>query len=206
MANKVSNFTELIQRVTASCLLNPLVRIDELDNHSVKQVDYLVSEKDDESQELGEESELEEEEKGFDILKNKKDLKKMVESEAIMSEMFDAVSDLKKAYVSLQEAHSPWDPVKMSVADVAVVKELKRIGRLKERFRRMSRSGGERMGFAGLREAVAPYEETVEELKREVKAKEAEVENLKEKLRSVSVTGKKGKLQSKRRVSCSQGH
>ncbi|KAK9279477.1 hypothetical protein L1049_013156 [Liquidambar formosana] len=136
--------------------------------------------------------------------------------ELLMGEVFDAVSAMKRAYVSLQEAHCPWDPEKMRVADVAVVAELRRIGVLRERFRRSGGGGGggrgRRRGGGGgvveLKEVVAPYEAAMEELKRKVKAREVEVENLKERLKSVTsltTNGKKGRTQSKRKVSCSLG-
>ncbi|KAF9598532.1 hypothetical protein IFM89_028064 [Coptis chinensis] len=199
MSNRVTNFTDLIQRITASCLLTPLT----LTHHPETSKDNNNQTEESEVDSSLETITTEECEQEEEHLNKNDDSNKLLETEALMFEMFDAVSDLKKAYVSLQEAHCPWDPVKMSVADMEVVKELKRIGRLKERFNRMRRSGG-KMGFAPLREAVVPYEETVEELRREVKGKDAEVENLKEKLRSMS--GKKGKfVQSKRKVSCSQG-
>ncbi|RVW63471.1 hypothetical protein CK203_058579 [Vitis vinifera] len=50
--------------------------------------------------------------------------------------------------------------------------------------------------------------ETVLALKRTVRTKEVEVENLKEKLKSTTSldsSGKKGRFQSKKKVSCSQG-
>uniref|UniRef100_A0A2P2IMC6 Uncharacterized protein n=1 Tax=Rhizophora mucronata TaxID=61149 RepID=A0A2P2IMC6_RHIMU len=90
---------------------------------------------------------------------------------------------------------------------------MRKLGVMRERFRRsLSVGGGRRKGGGGvglLREVVAPYEAVVEELKKEVKARETEVENLKEKLRSVTVTslsngnGKKGWPPSKRKVGCS---
>ncbi|KAM7258193.1 hypothetical protein ACFE04_013934 [Oxalis oulophora] len=115
-----------------------------------------------------------------------------------MNQVFDSVSSIKRAYVTLQEAHSPWDPEKIRVADVAVVGELRKLAVLKERYRRRRVSGGKRSGCVAkdggmVREVVAPYEAAVVELKREVKAKEMEVDCLKEKLRvSMEIGGKKG--------------
>lgn len=142
----------------------------------------------------------------------------------LMGEVFEAVSAAKRAYVIMQGAHSPWDPDKMRAADAAVVAELRRLGVLRERFRRssvgrelVSGVGRRRLGNGGVtvREVVAPYEAVVEELKGEVKAKEKEIESLREKLKTAtSVTsggsggGKKGRSsQSRRKVSCSsQAH
>ncbi|OVA17694.1 protein of unknown function DUF641 [Macleaya cordata] len=216
MANRVTNLSDLIHRVATSCLQQPLARGDDEspeNNSSENQTEYEEIEKEDEDEDSQQENE---EEDGFgglgDKKKNKMGLEREREMEALMGEVFESVSAMKKAYVSLQEAHSPWDQEKMSVADVAVVAELRKLGTLRERFRRRSRGDGGgrgRGGFAPLREVVAPYEAAMEELKREVKVKEMEVENLKEKLRSAmstSTTGKKGKFLSKRRVSCSLGH
>ncbi|KAF3663342.1 hypothetical protein FXO38_10684 [Capsicum annuum] len=88
---------------------------------------------------------------------------------------------MKKAYVSLQETHCPWDQYKMRVAYVPVVSELRKLGVLRERFHR--------------------------KLKQEVKSKDIEIDDLKEKLNMATLvsssnsSGKKSK--SKRRVSCS---
>lgn len=129
---------------------------------------------------------------------------KVRDMEILMVEMFDSVSAMKKAYVRLQEAHCPWDPEKMRVADVAVVAELRRLGRLRERFRRGGGGGGRGLDpyrEMGMGMVVGPYEAAVEELKSEVRAKEAEVEGLKERLRKASSS--KGRFHhSHRRVSC----
>ncbi|KAK9940693.1 hypothetical protein M0R45_017340 [Rubus argutus] len=120
----------------------------------------------------------------------------------IMTEVFDAVSAMKIAYVSLQEAHNPpWDPEKLRAADVAVVGELRKLGALRERYFRRRCNDGDM-----LREVVAPYEAAVEELKREVKARDMEVDNLKEKLKSIVRETNGGKKSwtslSRRKVYC----
>nr|GMD28288.1 IRK-interacting protein [Ipomoea batatas] len=221
MANKVSNFSDLIQRVTASCLLHPLVAAGHDDEVS-------VSRDGDDSDEDNYKANVEAEKENThyeDAGEEAADLKllgggreesrteRIIEMEMILGEVFEAVSAMKRAYVSLQDAHCPWDPDKMRVADVAVVAELRRIGVLKERYRRSVGSddggrGRRRVGAATLREVVAPYEAVVDDFKREVKAKEAEIQNLKEKLKTATSlahcstgSGKKGK--SKRKVSCS---
>ncbi|OMO86067.1 hypothetical protein CCACVL1_09831 [Corchorus capsularis] len=220
-----SNFSDLIQRVAASCLLHPLAAgrqepgdVDDAVTHSVIEEDpdgeeyyeYGNSSEDDEEKENG----------GKDLEKSRRfttrvwnNWEKTKEIVTLMEEVFDAVAEMKKAYVRLQEAHCPWDPERMRAADVAVVGELRKLGVLRERFRREARRGGCGGGGKGnvamLREVVAPYEAAVEELKRDVKVKEVEIENLKEKLNTVTCLsnsngGKKGRGFSKRKVSCSQ--
>lgn len=230
MANKVSNFSDLIQRVTASCLLHPLAAVRQdsgeiaAKNRNGHEVGYDSDELE-EDEEAAEEAEEEWSREGIRARQVPKGelvgVEKLVDMEILMNEVFDVVSAMKKAYVNLQDAHCPWDPERMRVADVAVVAELRRLGVLRERFRRSlivhgsggSGRGRRRNGVVGmLKEVVAPYEAAMEELKKEVKARDVEVENLKEKLKNSmalakgnSYGGKKGRSQSKRKVSCSFG-
>ncbi|XP_042017292.1 protein GRAVITROPIC IN THE LIGHT 1-like isoform X2 [Salvia splendens] len=214
MSSKVSNFSDLIQRVTASCLLHPLAGISRADDLS----DAGDDDDDDYHNAIAEEQEEEDFDDNEDLKINsdwgggdENPPPRMAEVEMLMSQVFDAVSVMKRAYVSLQESHCPWDPDKMRIADVAVVAELRRVGLLKERFRRsVSGGGGGRggrwgLGAARMREVVAPYEAAVEELKKEVKVKEAEIDNLREKLKTATSfdrVSSKSKGKSKRRVSC----
>ncbi|CAL0301722.1 unnamed protein product [Lupinus luteus] len=144
---------------------------------------------------------------GFNVLKAK-------QMEALMVEVFETVSSMKRAYVTLQDSRSPWDPKRMRVADMAVVADLRKLAVLRERFRwsvygngrRKGRNIGENAvggGGLSLREVVAPYEAVVEELKKEVKTKDLEVQNLKEKVEIIVANGgdkKPGKSQSKRKL------
>lgn len=204
MASKVSNFSDLIQRMTASsCLV-----------HSISTIACNIEDSDsDENKGSVEEEDHEEEEEyvnaqdQFNVnWEGAKDedsyvRERMVELDTLMGQVFDGVSAMKRAYVSQQEAHCPWDPDKMRAADMAVVAELRRLGMLRERYRR-SRGGRMRPSAATLREVVAPYEAALEELKREVKAKQAEVDNLTDKLKTAtSFNGGKSKGKSNRRVS-----
>ncbi|XP_073062139.1 protein GRAVITROPIC IN THE LIGHT 1-like [Primulina eburnea] len=183
MAMKVSNLSHIIQRITASCLLHP--------HHSGISTDGCDYQS--------------EEEEGFSISNhwekslnnNKEELPKMMEIQLLMGQVFDGVTAMKRAYVSLQEAHFSWDPERMRVADVAVVAEIQRLGLLRERFR------GSFRGTETLREMVAPYEEAVEDLKREVKVKQEEVDTLTEKLKTTTyASSARPKCRFKRRVSC----
>ncbi|XP_068312007.1 protein GRAVITROPIC IN THE LIGHT 1-like [Pyrus communis] len=220
MAGKVSNFSDLIQRVAASCLLHPLAagRHDSCDSP----VHRRTGDEDDElyEHETGDEHDEDdgdEEDEDDEVIDggglrfkagedrgSTKTNKEVVEMEMAMREVFDAVGAMKKAYVSLQEAHIPWDPEKLRVADAAVVGELRKIGVLRERFRRRHFTGGGERVMAGstLREVVAPYEAAVDELKREVKCREFEIQNLKEKLNGVANVShsKKGRSVSRRKV------
>lgn len=218
MATKVSNFSDLIQRVTASCLLHPLSATrhasdvsNRPDSGTDSDEDNYITEEEEEEEEKGEEEEdLKNWEGKSKSERTELSVGRVMQMEMLLGEVFEAVSAMKRAYVSLQDAHCPWDPDRMRVADVAVVAELRRLGVLKERFRRSVGGGGRGrrkvVAAATLREVVAPYEAAVDELKRDLKAKEVEIDNLKEKLQTAaslsgtSSGGKKGK--SKKKVSC----
>ncbi|TVU44337.1 hypothetical protein EJB05_03773, partial [Eragrostis curvula] len=107
------------------------------------------------------------------------------DAETLMAEVFDAVSGVRRAYSALQGAHCPWDPDKMRTADAAVVAELRHLARLRDRFRRSAAAGHiprPNPSAPPLREAVAPYEAALDDLRRQLQAKQAEVDGLKEKL------------------------
>ncbi|ESQ42469.1 hypothetical protein EUTSA_v10013123mg [Eutrema salsugineum] len=224
MSNKVSNFSDLIQRMTASCLLHPLsAGRQDLAGNRRGEYDTEEEDLDVEEEEEGEiqyEDALEKEYGKEETIRAKSksggsgvSVEAVQDMEMVMEEVFTAAAALKRAYVALQESHSPWDPEKMHDADMAMVAELRRIGSLRERFRRMrgTGSGGRRKNDSGrgmLREAVAPYEAIVKELKKEVKAKDNEIENLKEKVKMATSMangngGKKHRLLSSRKVNCS---
>ncbi|KAL2332916.1 hypothetical protein Fmac_014129 [Flemingia macrophylla] len=214
MTRKVSNFSDLIQRVTASCLLHPLAAAKAEDDSPYENEEYEEEEEEEEDENdeyddvvVGEEEDDAYEEERMVGLK----ALKVKQMEALMEEVFETVSSMKRAYVSMQEAHSPWDPERMRAADVAVVAELRKLAVLRERFRRSGGGEGRRKGrrrgaVASVREVVAPYEAVVEELKKEVKVKDMEVKNLREKLDSAvalsngSADKKPGRSLSKRKL------
>ncbi|KAI4373423.1 hypothetical protein MLD38_011550 [Melastoma candidum] len=141
----------------------------------------------------------------------------VLDMEALMSKVFDAVSSVKRAYMALQDAHNPWDPDRMRVADVFLVGQLRRLGVLRERNQKSvtcqgGSGGGGGVGVGGLggaglgvREVVAPYEAVAEDLRRQVKAWEAEVESLKEKLRCLA-GGSDGGGKKGRKLAFGAGH
>lgn len=192
---EMASISDLIHRVTSTCLTHPIARAHARRDVIEDEEETIEEEEEEEELDGNEEEEEEEEER---IMEKPGRIRDM---ETLMVEVFEAVSVMKRAYISLQEAHCPWDPEKMRFADGAVVSELKRLARLRDRFRR----GGIGVSVAAaapIREMVAPYEAALEELRRELKLKEAEVENLKEKLKSPTPR-KKSRFHGSKRVSCS---
>lgn len=226
MSSRVTNISDLVQRVTGSCLLHPLgsarhgCTMAESVSGGEDSEEHYDSQGEVEGEHLQEAEEDEEEKKRREAEsweRSKREMRSerlVVEMDALMSEVFDAVSGVKRAYVALQDAHNPWDPERMRAADVSLVGQLRRLGVLRERYRKsVTCQGGGGGGFGGVglgvREVVAPYEAVAEELRREVKAREAEVENLKERLRCLmggsDSGGKKGRRLSNRKLGFGAG-
>ncbi|XP_071699465.1 protein GRAVITROPIC IN THE LIGHT 1-like [Rutidosis leptorrhynchoides] len=60
--------------------------------------------------------------------------KRELEMINLMYKVIESVLHMRKAYASLQEAHSPWDPYKIKLSDVAVITELRKLTTLTETF------------------------------------------------------------------------
>ncbi|GJZ32940.1 gravitropic in the light 1-like protein [Tanacetum coccineum] len=198
LANKVSSFSHLIHRVTdsISCFQKPespasnftdhsFAHHDELEEHDActyKAYDYFEDE-----------GEVEEECVSYET-------KKEMEMVVLLGEVFERVSYMKNAYVSLQDAHCPWNPDKIRLSDVAVVTELRKLGFLQDRFHKSIRRNTTTSDLM-LREMLAPYEVALENLTADVKNKAALIDNLRDKLKSAIKGGRRKSRSSK--VSCS---
>lgn len=158
MTRKVSNFSDLIQRVTTSCFLHSFADDREEEYHS----DSFGNKPQDEQGYYGEEKMV----MGLKVISREE--KKLKQMRALMEEVFEAVSAMKSAYVSLQEAHCTWDPQSLREADVAVVAQLKKLALLRDGFHGSVSTVEEDEGRRR-RGGNAPYE-TV--MKKEVKAKD----------------------------------
>ncbi|KAJ1688560.1 hypothetical protein LUZ63_019950 [Rhynchospora breviuscula] len=131
--------------------------------------------------------------------------------ESLLAHVFDGVSAVKRAYRTLQQSHCPWDPHKIHSADASVVSELRKLDTLRHRFRR-TRTRAHTTGASpgpmlpspspSLSDAVAPYEAALDDLKKELKVKDAELENLRQKLGHSDLLGatvsRKGRSHSAR--------
>ncbi|XP_078427663.1 glucose-6-phosphate isomerase, putative (DUF641) [Wolffia australiana] len=165
MAARASSLSGLLNRVSFSCLNAPPT--------------LAPGEVDDSEPDEGGENEVAEEEP-----EEEEATAAGGAAEALMEEVFQAVAALKKAYVALQEAHSPWDPAKIAAGDAAVVAELRRLAWLRERFRR-----GTPSTEYPLRECIVPYAVAMADLKRDLKVKEAEIESFRERVLAIEGRG-----------------
>ncbi|GJN22818.1 hypothetical protein PR202_gb10417 [Eleusine coracana subsp. coracana] len=203
MAGKAVTVGDLIHRVASSCLSNRLpcnytlrdsVVDSDLEDEDDDPFADAVSSSDKCRRSPSHPPEEEEEEEEEEKLKIWEEEGRKAnggaggaETETLLAEVFDAVSGVRRAYAALQGAHCPWDPDKMRSADAAVVAELRHLARLRDRFRRAAAAGGRLPHPSApspppLREAVAPYEAALDDLRRQLQAKQAEVDGLKEKL------------------------
>lgn len=208
MAAKPVTVGDLIHRVASSCLSNRLPcnhtfrdsvdsDFDDDDDDDDPFADAVSSsEKCQRSPPAAEVEEEEEEDEKLKIWEEREQEKERLaaaskgaerarDADALMAEVFDAVSGVRRAYAALQDAHCPWDPDKMRTADAAVVAELRHLARLRDRFRRSAAVGHiprPKPSAPPLREAVAPYEAALDDLQRQLQSRQAEVDALKEKL------------------------
>ena len=178
MASKPVTVGDLIHRVATSCLSNRLPC-----NYTIRDsVDSDLDDDDDpfadavsssdkcrrspSAAELEEQQEEEEKLKIWEEGGQEERKAAKGDAEALMAEVFDAVSGVRRAYATLQGAHCPWDPDKMRAADAA---ELRHLARLRDRFRRSAAAGHiprPNPSAPPLREAVAPYEAALDDLQR----------------------------------------
>ncbi|OEL25033.1 hypothetical protein BAE44_0013949 [Dichanthelium oligosanthes] len=212
MASKPVTVGDLIHRVASSCLSNRLpcnytirdsvdsdlddddpfadaVSSSEKCRRSPSAEGVEVEEEEEEKLKIWEEGEQEGRKAAAAAAKG---AERARDAEALMAEVFDAVSGVRRAYAALQGAHCPWDPDKMRAADAAVVAELRHLARLRDRFRRSAAAGHiprPNPSAPPLREAVAPYEAALDDLQRQLQSKQAEVDGLKEKL--TAATGRR---------------
>ncbi|KAJ4797843.1 hypothetical protein LUZ62_049089 [Rhynchospora pubera] len=105
--------------------------------------------------------------------------------DSLLAHVFHSVSAVKRAYRTLQQAHCPWDPHKIHAADAALVSELRKLDTLRDRFRRARMRAPTTPASPPpmLSDAVAPYEAALHDLKNDLKLKDAELENLRHRLR-----------------------
>ncbi|PKA52490.1 hypothetical protein AXF42_Ash019116 [Apostasia shenzhenica] len=201
MTDRICNISGLMHRVTSSCLTHP--RAGGLHGHADGDDEVCASAMKWDGPDKDEMREENDSVEGIGIWKVKGRLSEM---EAFMTEVFDAVSALKFAYVGLQDAQSSWDPDRIHVSDAAVVVELRKLAHLHDCFQwGTGRAAGGRLA---LKDVVAPYEAALEDLRRELKAKEAKIMKLKDKLRGSTPRGagfRRGRHQSSKRVGCISG-
>eukprot|EP00249_Psilotum_nudum_P006514 c19837_g1_i1 orf=550-2016(-) len=123
--------------------------------------------------------------------------------EALIFNIFTTVSALKRAYIRLQDAHMPYDPQKLQLADKAVINELRKLSEFKRSYseKHAVLSGGQVLDLGGQlemqnKEFITNYEGVISSFRSEMQRKNAEVEKLKDMLEQTTL--KKEKL--KRRV------
>ncbi|KAK3024380.1 hypothetical protein RJ639_043284 [Escallonia herrerae] len=98
--------------------------------------------------------------------------------------LFDAISVLKLAYVQLQEAHVPYDTVKIKAADELVVSQLEALCKIKHarKEKQFEKPNPTAARSALLLAEIQVQERLLKKLKSHIKPKEAEVNGLQREL------------------------
>ncbi|XAR60808.1 hypothetical protein NMG60_11034327 [Bertholletia excelsa] len=102
------------------------------------------------------------------------------EEEVLM--LFDAISTLKSAYVQLQEAHIPYDPIRIRAADELVVTQLEKLYKIKR-----SHKGKQLKEVSCLSAEIQVREKQFEKLKFQLNLKNTQILNLREELRDLEL-------------------
>ncbi|CAA0842392.1 Plant protein of unknown function (DUF641 [Striga hermonthica] len=110
-----------------------------------------------------------------------------------ISKLFDSLSALKLAYVKLQEAHIPYDPMKIRASDEEVVSLLETICTIKRAYKeRLSKEVNcVSSSSSHLLAEIQVQERVLEKLKSRVKSKCREVASLRGKLHELDMRNKK---------------
>ncbi|KAJ0539310.1 putative protein gravitropic in the light 1 [Helianthus annuus] len=98
-----------------------------------------------------------------------------------ISKLFDVMSELKLAYVQLQEAHIPYDPDKIRTADELVLSNLDKLCKVRRAFKekQFQKSNSLSACLNVLRVEIKAQERLLERLKAQAKKKDVEISYLK---------------------------
>lgn len=112
-----------------------------------------------------------------------------------LRKLFASISSLKTAYIQLQEAHTPYDLIKIQLADQLVVSELKSLSEVKHSYREKqntkpmldsnSNSSSASSSLLSASDAsveIQHYQRLLEELLTQIESKDAEILQLQNKL------------------------
>lgn len=104
-------------------------------------------------------------------------------------QLFESVSALKLAYIELQEAHVPYDPDKIVAADEHVVAQLEALCKIKRSYKEKQLIKAKRdSSYVDCVQAeIKVNEKLLEKLKTEKRAKDAEIDQLRQQLHDLDV-------------------
>ncbi|XP_047973644.1 protein GRAVITROPIC IN THE LIGHT 1-like [Salvia hispanica] len=108
-------------------------------------------------------------------------------------QLFDTLLALKIAYVKLQEAHIPYDPVKVRFADEEVMFQLDTLGKIKKAYeeKKVKEANAFSAGSARFLAEVNVMEQQLEKLKSQAKNKGRKVASLRKKLQELETKNTK---------------
>ncbi|WOL09642.1 IRK-interacting protein-like isoform X1 [Canna indica] len=103
--------------------------------------------------------------------------------DVLIRKIFNNISSLKAAYIQLQDAHTPYDPDKIHVADKLVIEELMKLSELKHSYREknpklMSSSSKDAYLLAEIQEQqslLKTYETMVKKFQSQIQTRDSEI-------------------------------
>ncbi|KAG6534283.1 protein GRAVITROPIC IN THE LIGHT 1-like [Zingiber officinale] len=114
--------------------------------------------------------------------------------DALISRIFNNISSLKAAYIQLQDAHTPYDPDKIQVADKLVIEELMKLSELKHSHREknpklLSATPKDSSLLAEIQEQqrlLKTYEVMVKKFESKIQARDSEIVQIQQEIQESS--------------------
>ncbi|XP_074580510.1 protein GRAVITROPIC IN THE LIGHT 1-like isoform X1 [Curcuma longa] len=114
--------------------------------------------------------------------------------DTLISKIFNNISSLKAAYIQLQDAHTPYDPDKIQVADKLVIEELMKLSELKHSYREknpklMSATPKDSSLLAEIQEQqglLKTYEIMVKKFESKIQARDSEIAQIQQEIQESS--------------------
>ncbi|KAL5709878.1 hypothetical protein ACHQM5_020509 [Ranunculus cassubicifolius] len=104
----------------------------------------------------------------------------------LMLKLFDTISTLKLAYIQLQQAHLPFNPKKIQLADDLIVSELKTLGDIKKSYKIFTKPKSS-LSASLLLELIHDHATQLENLQCQLETKDLEILSLQQELEGVEV-------------------
>ena len=184
-----SNISEIVSRFARVCRFRS-VGVFSSENPGHNRHDYCPSDGDavmgEDSSDATEEAERDAEKIHPQPVEGFSGIGESVSGNAEILKLFDTVSDLKLAYIQLQQAHIPYDPEKIKAANALVVTEVEALCKIKRSYKEKKHLAKSKLGSSHS-QFIRVKEKLLEQLKSQATAKDSEIISLRRQLEDLDL-------------------